>query len=132
METSLTLPFSVDSYGKISVTTDYAKIWADRVRAVIGTNIQERVMAPDFGTRIASAVYNNQNEAVNTIKTEVSSAFQTQLPLLKLSSIDVQNDTSTGTLSVVIVYNLPNLKTVETTVAIAYIDKTNPIYEENL
>ena len=43
-EKTLALPFSVDPYGKISVTSEQSKIWADRVRSVIGTTLRERVM----------------------------------------------------------------------------------------
>jgi phage baseplate assembly protein W len=49
-EKTIALPFSVDPYGKVTVASDQSKIWADRVRSVIGTFLRERVMRPEFGT----------------------------------------------------------------------------------
>ena len=132
MEKSLSLPFSIDSYGNIATTSDYTQIWSDRVRAVLGTSILERIMLPKFGTHIASAVYQNQEDAAQLISTEVTKAFGVQLPLLKLQSTNVSNDAETGVITVSITYALPNLKEVETQLSIAYVNGTTPIYEENL
>ena len=51
-EIAMSLPFSIDPYGKVSSTTDQKKIWADKVRSVLGTALRERVMLPTFGTLI--------------------------------------------------------------------------------
>ena len=104
METALSLPFTVTSYGTVMSTTEQAKIWSDRVRAVIGTNIGERIMNPDFGTLVPEAFMQTTDDAENTIKTEVERAFATELPQLKFSSVTSSFDEYSTTLNVNITY----------------------------
>lgn len=131
-ETSIALPFSIDPYGRVLSTQDQTKLWADRVRSVIGTALTERVMRRTFGTRIASTVFDSEESAETEIKTEVEFAFNTQLPLLRLGSVTSTFDSYTGNTNVEIVYDLPNNQTVTTSVALAYIGNGGAVYEENL
>lgn len=131
-EVALSLPFRVDPYGKIAVSSDQQKIWADRVRSVLGTALKERVMQPLFGTEIPYSVFHTQEDASILIERETQSAFETQLPLLNLQSVTTNFDEFTGIINVSTVYDLPNNVQVETVVGIAYIQGTNPIYQETL
>ena len=131
-EVSLSLPFSVDPYGKITSTTDQSKIWADRVRSVIGTALKERVMRPTFGTRIPFTVFNTEEDADSEINREVVQAFNEQLALLKLQNVTTSFDTFTGIINIIITYALPNDIEVSTNIGIATIQGNNPIYEETL
>lgn len=127
---AISLPFSIDSFGKISTTTDQAKIWADKVRSVLGTSIRERVMRPTFGTLIPFSLFNSIDNAVDEIEDEVRRAFSKQLQLLSLSSVDVQQDVYTNELKITVVYSLPNQETVKTTIGYVAIRGVTPIYEE--
>ena len=131
-EKTLTLPFSVDPYGKISVTSEQSKIWADRVRSVIGTTLRERVMRPEFGTDISYSVFNTQEDAEQEISRETSEAFNQLLPLLTLDSVESLFDSFTGTINVTMTYKLPNQVVVTTTVGILTVRGNTPPYEENL
>ena len=131
-EKSLALPFSIDSYGKVGTTTEQSKIWADRVRSVIGTSIRERVMRHSFGTLIPYALFENETSAESQIKSEIESAFNGQLPLLTLSTTNVTFDTYTNIFNVEIIYALPNNETVSTLIGLVLIDGTKPIYQELL
>jgi phage baseplate assembly protein W len=131
-EIALSLPFRVDPHGKIAVSSDQQKIWADRVRSVLGTALKERVMQPLFGTEIPYSVFHTQEDASILIERETQSAFETQLPLLNLQSVTTNFDEFTGIINVSTVYDLPNNVQVETVVGIAYIQGTNPIYQETL
>lgn len=118
-EYAISLPFSVDSYGKISSTTDQSKIWADRVRSVLGTTIRERVMRPNFGTLIPFALFNTETGAVSQVEAEVNKAFSQQLGLLTLQEVNVTVDQYTNVLTVEAVYGLPNNEVVSTVVGLA-------------
>lgn len=131
-ETALAVPFAIDSYGNIVVATTQEKIWADRVRSVIGTSLKERVMRPEIGSLVAKSVYDNQEEAAQSIKAEIEYAFDNQLTLLKLNEVSVSNDVTTGHIFATVIYELPNTKKVETTLGVAYLNGKSPIYEENL
>ena len=131
-ELALTLPFSITPYGTVATTTDQSKIWSDRVRFVIGTNLQERILDPEFGTLVPSAFMQTADDAITTIESEVERAFQLQLELLTFDSVDVSYDEYTGTTNVTITYGLPNGETTNTVVAVAYISGNNQSVQENL
>ena len=131
-EKTLSLPFSVDPYGKITVTSDQSKIWADRVRSVIGTTLRERIMRPEFGTDISYSVFNTQEDADREIKAEVVQAFNQLLPLLKIDSVRSSFDSYTGVINITMTYKLPNDIVVETTIGIVTLRGNLPPYEENL
>lgn len=129
-ETAISLPFSIDPYGKVAQTTDQTKIWADKVRSVIGTALRERVMRPTFGTDIPSAVFETQEDADGRILELVSTSFNTQLPRLDLQSVSNSFDQYSGTLTVDITYALPNEEIVSTTVGLIVVSGTLIPYEE--
>jgi phage baseplate assembly protein W len=131
-EYAIALPFSVDSYGKIYSTKDQSKIWADRVRSVLGTTIRERVIRPNFGTLIPFALFNTETGAVSQVEAEVNKAFSQQLSLLNLQKVNVTVDQYTNVLTVEAIYGLPNNEVVSTVVGLVLVDGANPIYEELL
>ena len=117
-EIAIALPFSIDPYGKVTQTKEQSKIWADKVRSVIGTALKERVMRPLFGTNISSFVYEGQNFAELSVQDAVSTAFNNQLQRLQLQSVSSMFDDYTNTLSVDVIYALPNDEVVSTTIGI--------------
>lgn len=130
-EKALSLPFSIDSFGKVSDTSDSKKIWSDRVRSVIGTALRERVMRPDFGTDIPSSVFETTEDADVQIKAEVISAFNDQLQALTLDSTTTTFDEFTGIMNVDITYALPNDEVTSTSIGLVSISGTSPVYEES-
>jgi phage baseplate assembly protein W len=131
-EVALSLPFSIDPYGRITTTNDQTKIWSDRVRSVLGTTVRERVMRPGFGTLIPFALFDTETSAASQVETEVNQAFIQQLNLLRLDEVNVTVDEYTNVLTVEVVYALPNNEVVSTVVGVARIDGAQPIYEEAL
>jgi len=131
-EIALTLPFSINPYGSVTTTTDQSKIWADRVRFVIGTNLRERILDPEFGTLIPSAFMETADIAQSTIESEVEQGFKAQLELLSFNSVDISYDEYTNTTNVSIVYGLPNGEVTNTVVAVSYISGNNLSVEENI
>ena len=131
-EIALTLPFSINPYGSVTTTTDQSKIWSDRVRFVIGTNLQERILDPEFGTLVPTAFMETSDDAQSTIETEVERAFQQQLELLTFDSVEISFDDYTGTTNVTITYGLPNGEVTNTVVAISYVSGNNQSVQENL
>lgn len=133
MEKALSLPFSIDPFGAVTVASDQRKIWADRVRSVVGTTLGERVMRPDFGGKIAFSVFNSQEDAAEAIRTTVSEVFNSQLPLLTLQDVATSFDELTGTVYADITYALPNEEIILTTnIGLIYIDGNNQPIKENL
>lgn len=131
-ERTISLPFTVDPYGAVGSTTSQTKIWADRVRSVIGTSLRERVMRPDFGTVIPFAMFETMDDAGTEIRAEIDKAFNEQLPLLSLEKVELSIDESSSTISATITYDLPNNETVSTTIGLIGLKGNNPALEELL
>lgn len=129
-EIAIALPFAVDAYGKINTSVDQTKIWADRVRSVVGTALRERVMQPLFGTEIPFTVFETTEAAESTIETTVQHAFDEQLPLLRLQEVTTNTDEYLNSVNVSIIYALPNQEQVTTTLALVSIVGNTPIIEE--
>ena len=134
-ELALSLPFSVNPYGRISTTTERSKIWQDRVRSVIGTFLGERVMRPNFGADVVDAVHETSEEAVIIIETQVRQAFNTYLPTLTLTDVVTNYDESSGIMEVEVIYSLPEA-TIEdvssTTIGLVRIAGNLPPLQEKL
>jgi phage baseplate assembly protein W len=131
-EVAISLPFSIDPYGRVSSTQDQTKIWADKVRSVIGTALRERVMRPKFGTDIPLAVFENQEDAQTQIEFEVNQAFNEQLQKLTFQSVDSVFDEYTGIMQVEVIYALPNDEVTSTSIGLIRIEGNTIAIEENL
>ena len=129
-EVAIALPFSLNTLGVVNTATSQSKIWADRVRSVLGTTLRERVMRPNFGTIIPFSLFEGVTDAASQVKHEITVAFASQLPLLTLNSTSVNFDTYTNSMSVEVVYDLPNNEKVTTNLGYVSIDGTIPAYEE--
>ena len=70
-ELAISLPFSINEFGSVANTTSQEKIWADRVRVAVGTGLNERVMRPDYGVDVRSALMDTTEAAEALIRTEV-------------------------------------------------------------
>jgi phage baseplate assembly protein W len=131
-EVTIALPFSIDPYGKVFSTTSQSKIWSDRVRSIIGTTLRERLMRPTLGTLIPYALFESATSSEAEVKAEVTKAFDSQLPLLRLKETTATIDEYTNIMNATIVYDLPNNETVTTNIGLILIQGTTPAYEELL
>lgn len=129
---SISFPFRIDEFGNVATTTDDKKIAADRVRAVVGTAIGERVFRPDFGTTIPSRVFDSVEIVEELIRTDIGRAFSKYLTTLTLSDIVINYDDRENIINVEVFYQLPNGVDSSTTVGIASILNNEIIREELL
>ena len=130
LELAISLPFQVDEYGTIAATVDQPKIWADRVRAVIGTAIGERVYRPEFGCEAAQTVFETEEETEAVLQADIRTAFATYLPLCSLDDVVVTVDEQTRVINAEVTYLLPNSDAFSLQVGVASINGDQPISEE--
>jgi phage baseplate assembly protein W len=109
-EYAVSLPFTVGIDGVVASTNNQSKIWQDRVLSAVGTAFGERVLNYTYGSGIYTQVFDTQEGAVDIVKREVNAVFHTFFPLLTLQAVNTNFDSTTGTLSIEIVYLLPNLE----------------------
>lgn len=130
IEKALSYPFRLDDYGNIAVTSDETSIWADRVRSVIGTVIGERVMRPDFGTKVSFAAFATRTAMEDIVRREVERGFYLHLPLLTVLDVTFDFNDVENLVSASITYELPDKKQSSTNVGIVVLSQNNPPYEE--
>lgn len=103
-ERAISLPFSFDSAGSISYTTDEKKIWQDRVVLIVMTRLNERVMRPTYGSEASNSLFENTNSAINLLKDTIATAFSNWLKDLILVDVSVYTDAADGYLVAEIFY----------------------------
>lgn len=103
-ERAMSLPFSFDSAGSVSYTTDEKKIWQDRVVIVVMTRLNERVMRPTFGSEASSSLFENTSAATSLLKDTIATAFSNWLKDLVLTDVSVYTDPADGALVAEIFY----------------------------
>lgn len=103
---AITLPFTIGPNG-IRKTEDYSKIWKDRVYAVVLTSFNERVMTPTFGTQVKASLFENVEDAVDSIRQSVQLGFSKWLSALTLNSVLGSLDPNEGNLNIEILYSIP-------------------------
>lgn len=131
-EVAITMPFSIDSFGRVGKTDSQEKIWADRVAAAIGTVQYTRIMRPSFGSDIASTEFELYEDTSDIIQQLVERAFEQHLTLLELQDVVVTGSPEAGTIAAEIIYELPNGKTVSTAVGVAQLLGDELLTEELL
>lgn len=126
----ISLPFSFNSFGKISTTTDEAAIWQSRVVLVLMTRFGERAMRPSYGSEIGSTLFENEATSIEMLNRTVTIAFNTWLNSLKLIQITPKFDPNAGALEVSVIYSLPSGKTDEVTLKTALFNRSGDILQE--
>lgn len=129
-EIALKLPFSLDGAGNLVVSTTQNEIWADRVRIALGTRVTERVMRPNYGTKIGAALFDTASATSDIVKKEVTRVFHEQFPLLEITSIESTFNEILNTITITVIYLLPNKEQATTEVGIVTVSDTNAPFEE--
>ena len=134
-EIAISLPFTISSYGTVAATSDQNKIWQDRVLSVLGTGLDERIMFPQFGSKLYTGLFNGStagvDSATETIRNAIAEAFTTFLPLLSLTEVRTSFDTDEASLSVEVIYQLPNLTSVATNIGTINLNRNFPPTQES-
>lgn len=103
-ERAISLPFSFNSLGEVSYTTDEKKIVQDRVVMAVMTKFGERVMRPNYGSDIYRSLFENIEESSDSIVNAVTVCFSTWLSDLELTAVKPQINVDNGSIEVEIEY----------------------------
>jgi phage baseplate assembly protein W len=117
MSRQISYPFTIGTSGAVESTTDPRKIWQDRVRSVVNTQIGDRVMRPGFGVNTLAAVLNYGTPAAGELVQNIKNAFVTWLPLLDVTDIDVSMDDASAVLTVHVWFTLPSGEQTSTSIS---------------
>jgi phage baseplate assembly protein W len=103
-ELAISWPFSFNRAGFVASTYDQRKIWQDRIILVVLTHLGERVMLPNYGTRVPKVIFENEQEALEVCRATVSEAFSKWFPTLMFVDLAGILDLNTGVLDIEIYY----------------------------
>jgi phage baseplate assembly protein W len=124
------IPFSFNSLGRTETVTESKEIWRSRVYLVLLTKFGERLMRPDFGTDLASTLFENHVLATEIATRTVGIAFNKWLSGLKLiETVPVYNK-DTGLLNVTVRYSLPSGSTDEVIISTATFNRAGELIQE--
>lgn len=116
---AIKLPFTITPQGTVEYTTDFRKVWEDRVRSVLLTNRYERANRYDFGTDISQEVLNGTSGIGGAEQRVVAAVYESFAkflsPALSLKSVDTDYNYDSGALVITVTYTLPD-NSVQTTV----------------
>jgi hypothetical protein len=135
-EMQLNYPFAFGKSGDsayitgVSDTNDYRIIWQNRILLTLGTRPGERVMRPDFGSNLYSALYENESTAAEIAHDSIVQAFSKWLSDLELKTITPLFDANTGLMTVTIVYGLPNGEVDSVTINTGIFNRAGELIQE--
>ena len=84
---TISFPFRIDANGHLADTSNTKKIWTDRVRAVVNTQVGDRVMRPDFGTDTDSLVLDVGTPAQKSLPDVLKGSLGKFLPQLQVDDV---------------------------------------------
>lgn len=108
---SISLPFRLDSYGRVATSTDLSKIWQDRVRTVIATAVGERVMRPTFGSSLPANLFDAVVMAPGFADGNLRAAFLEWLPGIEYEGSElVEVEGGDGSFALNVFYRIPKFE----------------------
>lgn len=88
----ISFPFRLDSGGRVAWSAGTQNV-AENIRAILVTELGERIMLAEFGTRIQSAIFEPNTPATRRlIEKEIQEAIERWEPRVQLENVRVQAD----------------------------------------
>lgn len=128
--TGFSIPFSFNKVGKVNSILDSRDLWRIRVHSLMLTRFGERLMRPDFGTDLASTLFENEDLAAEMAIKTITIAFNKWLPGLNLIEAVPQYDKDSGSLNIDIRYTLPDGATDELIVSTGILTRSGDLIQE--
>lgn len=105
---AINYPFTLDLFGKLDAVTTESKIYLDRLLTLLSTPVGQRPWDPDYGTDIAKALFENENDFYVAVRVAITDAVARYLPELRISALTLEEVNSDGYANIGITVELPN------------------------
>ena len=86
---AITYPFTLNPFGVADTSEVQAKIYQDRIVTLLSTAVGTRPMRPTYGTNLAKAMFENQDDAASAIRSAIKSAISSWIPEVQIDSIEI-------------------------------------------
>jgi phage baseplate assembly protein W len=104
---AISIPFRFDGFGNVATSTDPQRVWAGRVKSVMGTAVGQRVMRPDFGSALPSNLFSVSTSTSGYIESSVRGAAAAWLPDIDIVRVLVDRNEEDFDVSVEVEYRIP-------------------------
>jgi phage baseplate assembly protein W len=105
---AISVPFRFDGFGKVAVNTDPRRVWAARVKSVMGTARGQRVMRPEFGSAIPSNLFSVTSATPGYVEASVRSAAAQWLPGVEIVRVVTESNPEEVEVSIDVEYRIPS------------------------
>lgn len=105
---ALSYPYTLDIFGVAETTENQTKIYTDRLVTLLSTAVGERPMRPTYGTNVAAALFENENDLKRSISDAIRVAVKRWIPEITVQNIGVINLTEDGKANVEVSIILPD------------------------
>lgn len=105
---ALSYPFTLDVFGVAETTENQTKIYTDRLITLLSTAVGERPMRPTYGTNVAAALFENENNLKRAVTDAIRVAVKRWIPEITVQNISVVNLTQDGKVNVEVSIVLPD------------------------
>lgn len=112
---AISIPFRFDGFGNVAASTDPRRVWAARVKSVMGTALGQRVMRSDFGSGLPSNLFSIATATPGYIEATVQAAASAWLPSIQIIRVVVDADPANGETTVEVEYQIPSAALTEET-----------------
>jgi phage baseplate assembly protein W len=103
-EAAIVWPFKFNTSGFVDSTTNQEKIFKDRIILVCLTQLGERVMLPNYGTRVPMSLFETEQNALDMCRTSIIEAFAKWFPTLIFNDLTGVLDDRTGIFDLEVFY----------------------------
>ena len=101
------MPFAIDSLGRVAFTTDPSVQIEQHLMLVLGTQLGERFMRPDYGLDSQGYLFGSLDEvAAQRLQIEIEHALTNWEPAIIVRAISVLPDRENNTLQVTVDFSL--------------------------
>jgi len=103
---AIAYPFRVGGDGMVASARTQPAVWGSRLRLLLSTGAGERAHRPDYGVDFTDALFDDVDEASETVSNEVSRAVNAWLPEVEL--VEVAPSVEDSSVLVRVSYRTPN------------------------
>jgi phage baseplate assembly protein W len=105
---AFTYPFTLDPFGVADTSEVQGKIYKDRIVTLLSTAVGTRPMRPTYGTNLAKAMFENQDDSASAIRSTIKAAISLWIPEVQIDSIDIRGVQEDGRMLVDLIVILPD------------------------
>lgn len=88
MATSIAFPFTLDSRGRISTSSDSTSLYMGKIRTVLSTSVLQKPMDPLYGFDMGRSLYENMGNFFPAVRESIYRALNRALP--EVTIVDIQ------------------------------------------